>query len=80
MNANQRFSLIDDRYIVDRLDLSGEHIECYWMEGDPKDDMYLRERVLRSRLTKIYFAFPGHAPHFAPPKYSKNTIDSLLSL
>ena len=53
MSANQRFFLREDRYIVDRLNPLVKHIEYYWMEGEPKDDAYLRERVLWRRLSVL---------------------------
>jgi hypothetical protein len=52
MTANQRFSSNEDRYIIDRLN-PAKHVECYCGEGDPKDDMHLRERVLWIRLADL---------------------------
>ena len=53
MNTKQRFCLIGDSHIIDRLDQSAKHIECYCPEGHPDDDMHLREQVLWSRLDDL---------------------------
>jgi hypothetical protein len=52
MTTNQRFCLHEDHYIIDTLNLA-KPVKCHCHEGDPKDDMHLRERVLWIRLAGL---------------------------
>src|SRR6516225_7970281 len=52
MTANQRFSLTDDRHVIDRLNPSNNG-KGYCHMGDPENDNHLRERLLWSCLADL---------------------------
>jgi len=51
MTANQRFSVTDDRYVIDRL--TSKVGKAYCNEGDPENDTHLRQRMLWERLSEL---------------------------
>ena len=51
-NKNQRFSLCAEDYIVDELN-SINNGKGHYFPGDPDDEMYLRECVLRRRVSDL---------------------------
>ena len=52
MTTNQRFSLTDDRHVIDRLNPSNNG-KGYCHMGDPENDNHLRERLLWSCLADL---------------------------
>jgi hypothetical protein len=52
MGTNYRFSLNEERYVIDMLNPANTG-KGYCHDGDPEDDMYLRERVLMVRLGEM---------------------------
>ena len=52
MTANQRFSLTDDRHIIDRLNPRNDR-KAWCHEGGQEDDIGLRERLLWIRLADL---------------------------
>jgi hypothetical protein len=52
MNKNQRFSLDQDRKIIDGSN-SANNGKCWCPAGMPEDDMHLREQLLFSRLQDL---------------------------
>jgi hypothetical protein len=52
MTTNHRFSLNEERYVIDILNPANTG-KGYCHEGDPEDDIHLRERVLMVRLGEI---------------------------
>ena len=55
MTTNHRFSLTDARYVID-LQNSANDRKGYCHEGDPEDDVHLRERVLQVCLGEVLSA------------------------
>jgi len=52
MTTNRRFSLTEDRHVIDHLNPRNDRkVRCH--EGDQEDDSRLRERLLRIRLTDL---------------------------
>lgn len=51
MTPNQRFVLDENRAVIDTLNPSGRKGYCH--EGDPVDEIHLRERVIDVRLAKL---------------------------
>jgi hypothetical protein len=51
MTTNQRFVLDENRYVIDKLNPGAREGYCH--EGDPEDDIHLRERVLMVRLGEL---------------------------
>ena len=52
MTKDQRFSVNEDRYIVDHLNPTNSG-KGYCHEGDPENEIYLRERVLMGCLSDL---------------------------
>ena len=51
MTINQRFSINEDRNVIDRLTSKVSKARCH--EGDPEHDAYLRERMLWDCLAEL---------------------------
>jgi hypothetical protein len=52
MTTNQRFSLTEDRHVIDRLNPRNNR-KAWCHEGDREDDIRLRERLLWNRLADL---------------------------
>jgi hypothetical protein len=53
MTFDRRFAVNEDGYIIDKLNPANT-TKGQWFEGDPDDDMHLREKVLWARLGILF--------------------------